>query len=164
LHTSSGWTLAVLAACGAGDATSYVARDPCAPLAMTAPAATATELDAIAAARALWRDRGVAAFDPSPTASPEPAASAGSIAIRFGDAAEVFHGVYDPGSATIMVNRAITDRATLAIVIAHELGHVFGLAHVAAVTRISLMNPGNVATPPTDADQLTLEAQWGACR
>jgi hypothetical protein len=63
-----------------------------------------------------------------------------------------------------MINRAITDRATIAIVIAHELGHVFGLAHVEAVTRISLMNPGNVTTPPTAADQLTLEAQWGTCR
>jgi hypothetical protein len=153
----------VLAACGADPQASYVARDPCAPLALTAPAATLLELDGIAAARTLWRDRGVAAFDPPPS-SPEPAASAESIAIRFGDAAAVFHGVYDPASATIMINRAITDRATLAIVIAHELGHVFGLAHVAAVTRISLMNPGNVATPPTDADQLTLEALWGACR
>ena len=152
----------MLAACGAGE-TSYVARDPCAPLALTAPAATLAELDGIAAARALWRDRGVAAFEPSP-ASPEPAATAEPIAIRFGDAAPVFHGVYDPASATIMINRAITDRTTLAVVIAHELGHVFGLAHVAAVTRISVMNPGNVVTPPTAADQLTLEAQWGACR
>jgi hypothetical protein len=161
---SSGWTLAVLTACGADQQTDYVARDPCAPLALTAPAATPAELDGIAAARTLWRDRGVAAFDPPPTSSLEPAASAEPIAIRFGDAAAVFHGVYDPPSATIMINRAITDRTTLAIVIAHELGHVFGLAHVAAVTRISLMNPGNVVTPPTDADQLTLAALWGACR
>ncbi|HZJ65224.1 MAG TPA: hypothetical protein VFD36_17050 [Kofleriaceae bacterium] len=158
MHTSSGWTLAVLAACGADQTTTYVARDPCAPLALTTPAATSDELDGIAAARALWRDRGVAAFDPVASTSGSP------IAIRFDDAAEVFHGVYDPESATIVINRAITDRATLAIVIAHELGHVFGLAHVAAVTRISLMNPGNLATPPTDADQRTLEALWGACR
>ena len=148
----------MLAACGADQTTTYVARDPCAPLALTAPAATADELDGIAAARALWRDRGVAAFEPAASASGSP------IAIRFDDAAEVFHGVYDPESATIAINRAITDRAALAIVIAHELGHVFGLAHVAAVTRISLMNPGNLATPPTDADQHTLEALWGACR
>lgn len=88
----------------------------------------------------------------------------GPIEIRFGDAAETFHGVYDPSSATITINRALTDRAALAIVIAHELGHVFGLAHVAAATRASLMNPGNLATPPTDADRRTLEALWGTCR
>lgn len=148
----------MLAACGADQATTYVARDPCAQLALTAPAATAAELDGIAAARGLWRDRGVSAFDPAPAPAPQP------IAIRFDDAAEVFHGVYDPESATIVINRAITDHATLAIVLAHELGHVFGLAHVAAVTRVSAMNPGNLVTPPTDADQRTLEALWGACR
>jgi len=168
LRKSSGWTLAALAACGADQTTTYVARDPCAPLALTTPGATESELDGIAAALVLWRDRGVAAFDPAPEPQREPApAATGSeppIAIRFGDAAEVFHGVYDPPSATIVINRAITDRTTLAIVIAHELGHVFGLAHVAAVTRISLMNPGNLVTPPTDADQRTLEALWGACR
>jgi hypothetical protein len=165
LRTSSGWTLAVLAACSADPAASHVARDPCAALAVTPADATSVELDGIAAALALWRDRGVSAFNPAtadPTASPDAAAPA--IAIRFDDAAAVFHGIYDPPSATITINRAITDRTTLAIVVAHELGHVFGLAHIAAATRASLMNPGNLVTPPTDADQRTLEALWGTCR
>lgn len=199
--------LAALTACSADPSASYLARDPCATLAVKAAGATALELDGIAAAFALWHDRGVSAFDASPvianpstanpstanpvtanpiTANPSTAnlgdavptdamptgaipdgATAGTIdpiAIRFDDAAEAFHGVYDPASATITINRALTDRATLAIVIAHELGHVFGLAHVPAATRASLMNPGNLATPPTDADQRTLEALWGTCR
>jgi predicted Zn-dependent protease len=63
----------------------------------------------------------------------------------------------------VLINRDLVDRTALAIVIAHELGHVFGLVHVAATTRLSLMNPGNVVTPPTDADQRALEAMWGAC-
>jgi hypothetical protein len=160
-----GWTLAVLAACSADPAASHVARDPCAGLAVTPVDATPVELDGIAAAFTLWRDRGVSAFDPAmadPTVAPDAAGSA--IAIRFDDAAETFHGVYDPPSATIAINRAITDRTTLAIVVAHELGHVFGLAHIPAATRASLMNPGNLVTPPTDADQRTLEALWGTCR
>jgi hypothetical protein len=163
LRTSSGWTLAVLAACSADPAASYVARDPCTPLAITSSAATPVELDGIAAALSLWRDRGVAAFDPASESAPAPGIAGAPVAIRFDDAGSAFHGIYDPPSATIAINRAITDRTTLAIVIAHELGHVFGLAHVAADTRASLMNPGNLVTPPTDADQQTLETLWGAC-
>jgi hypothetical protein len=184
--------LAALTACSADPSATYLARDPCAALVVNAADATPLELDGIAAAFALWRDRGVSAFDANPitanpitanpitanpiTANPGGAISADAvatdampdavspIAIRFDDAAETFHGVYDPASATITINRALTDRATLAIVIAHELGHVFGLAHVPAATRASLMNPGNLATPPTDADQRTLETLWGTCR
>ena len=48
-------------------------------------------------------------------------------------------------------------------VIAHELGHAFGLFHVPASERISLMNPGNLTTPPTTADQAALAALWGSC-
>jgi Zn-dependent protease with chaperone function len=150
--------LAALAACSADHAASYDARDPCAALAITPLDATPVELDGISGAISLWRDRGVSAFDPALAADPP------AVAIRFDDAAEAFHGVYDPASATIAINRGITDRTTLAIVVAHELGHVFGLAHVATVTRASLMNPGNLVTPPTDADQRTLEALWGTCR
>jgi hypothetical protein len=166
--------LAILTACSADPSASYLARDPCATLAVNAADATPLELDGIAAAFALWRERGVSAFDANPiTADAMPAGAMPSdatadtidaIAIRFDDAAETFHGIYDPPSATITINRALTDRPTLAIVIAHELGHVFGLAHVPAATRASLMNPGNLATPPTDADQRTLEALWGTCR
>jgi hypothetical protein len=150
--------LAVLTACSADPSASYIARDPCEALVVNTADASPLELDGITAALALWRDHGVSAFD-----APMPADAGGPIAIRFGDAAETFHGVYDPPSATITINRALTDRAALAIVIAHELGHVFGLSHIAAATRASLMNPGNLATPPTDADQRTLEALWGTC-
>jgi hypothetical protein len=162
--------LAALTACSADPAASYLARDPCETLAVSFADATPVELDGITAAFALWHDRGVSAFDTgipiADDAAPTGAIAddARPIAIRFDNAAETFHGVYDPPSATITINRAVTDRSTLAIVIAHELGHVFGLAHVAAATRASLMNPGNLATPPTDADQRTLEALWGTCR
>ena len=150
--------MVALAACSGADP-SYVARDPCAALAVTAPSATAFERDGIADALALWRARGVAAFDAETPDSAGP-----SIAIRFDAAGSAFHGVYDPPSNSVVVNRAITDRAMVAIVIAHELGHVFGLVHISASARVSLMNPGNLVTPPTDGDQRALEALWGACK
>jgi hypothetical protein len=170
----SWWMLAGLAACGGSDPSSYAPRDPCTALAISAPAATEVERDGIADALALWRGRGVSAFDrvapgttidaapgtPQPTSDAPPAAA---IEIRFSAAAAAFHGIYDPASASVLINRELVDRRALAIVIAHELGHVFGLAHIAAAARLSVMNPGNLATPPTEADQRALEALWGAC-
>ena len=156
--------LAALVACSAEPA-HYDARDACAPLAIAPVAATALESDGIADGIALWRDRGASAFDPAAgDAAPAPADAAPAIAIRFDDAAAAFHGVYDPASATIAINRSITDRTAIAIVVAHELGHVFGLVHIAPATRISLMNPGNLVTPPTDGDERALEALWGTCQ
>jgi hypothetical protein len=156
-----GWTIAVLAACGGSAGSEIPARDPCAQLAIVAVAPSDAQRDGIAGALALWRDRGVAAFDVA--TEPAPAATAVSLEIRFDDAADAFHGVYDPAGGRVLINRGITDPATLAIVIAHELGHVFGLVHIAPATRTSVMNPDNVITPPTDADQRALEALWGRC-
>jgi hypothetical protein len=187
--------LAGVTACGGTDPSGYAAHDPCAALVVSSAAATAVERDGIADALALWRGRGVSAFDQAapgqaigaaPTAASEPpgptpgsmpgptpeptidgapdaAPAVAAIEIRFDDAGAAFHGIYDPASASVLINRDLVDRTTLAIVIAHELGHVFGLVHIAAAARLSLMNPGNLVTPPTDADQRALEALWGVC-
>src|SRR5512139_2479225 len=155
--------IAALAACSGTDP-SYVARDPCAALAITTDAATSVQHDGICDALGLWRGRGVTAFELAALSVAPGAPPCPSIAVEFEDASANFHGVYDPASDRVLINRGITDRATLAIVVAHELGHVFGLAHVDADTRRSLMNPGNLLTPPTDEDQRELEALWGTCR
>lgn len=154
--------LAGVAACGPSDpSTSYVARDPCAALTIDIPAATPDQQSGIADALALWRGRGVAAFDLAQAGAAP--ADPSSIQIRFDDASATFHGLYDPASSSVLINRDLVDRSMLAIVIAHEFGHVFGLEHIPVAARVSLMNPGNLATPPTDEDQRALEAMWGAC-
>jgi hypothetical protein len=147
-----------LAACSGDSPESYLARDPCAALTIAAPTATPAQLDGIAAALVLWRDRGVAAFDPA-----APAAAPATLEIRFDPAGDAFHGIYDPVADRVLINRELPSDA-LGIVIAHELGHVFGLTHVAPAERSSLMNPGNLVTPPTDGDQRALESMWGRCR
>jgi hypothetical protein len=152
---------AAWAACGDPQASEGAgAHDACAAIAITTSTATPAEQAGIDGALALWRDRGVSAFDaamPGPTPGP-------TIDIQFADAAAVFHGVYDPTADRVLINRDLTDPATVAIVVAHELGHVFGLVHVSPAARQSLMNPGNLVTPPTDADQQAVQGLWGRCR
>jgi hypothetical protein len=140
------------------------AHDACAPLAVTAAVATPAEQAGIDGALALWRDHGVSAFDAAPGVAGPAGPAAATLDIQFADAAPVFHGVYDPDGDRVLINRDLTDPAPLAIVIAHELGHAFGLVHIAPAARLSLMNPGNLVTPPTDADQQAVEALWGRCR
>jgi hypothetical protein len=157
---------AACAACAAPQPSERAsAHDACAPLAIIAAAATPAEQAGIDGALALWRDHGVSAFDAAlpPDATPGGAPGA-TIDIQFADAAAVFHGVYDPAADRVVINRDLTDPVPIAIVIAHELGHAFGLVHISPATRISLMNPGNLVTPPTDADQQAVEALWGRCR
>src|SRR3954471_219791 len=85
------------------------AHDACAALAITAAAATPAEQAGIAGALALWRDRGVSAFDAAPPAGVAPAGAAPTLDIQFADAPAVFHGVYDPAGDRVLINRDLTD-------------------------------------------------------
>ena len=157
--------LALVAACGGSDPASVVAHDACAPLTLHVAAPTAIEQTGITDALALWRDHGLTVMTLREDAIAE-TNSPDAIDVRFEDAAETFHGMYDPPSASILINRDLTTGHTpdpLAIVIAHELGHVFGLVHIDPHERLSLMNADNLTTPPTDGDQRALEALWGVC-
>lgn len=116
--------------------------------------ASSVQTDGIAGAMALWRDHGAAALG---------AANGASLEVKFELATGAFHGLYDDRSGVIYVNERLTDPTTLSIVLAHELGHAFGLHHVSPDERPSVMNPGNLDIAPTDEDRRTLEALWGVC-
>ncbi|MDQ3364013.1 MAG: hypothetical protein M3680_01095 [Myxococcota bacterium] len=145
--------------CGDRDTTIDVTHDPCVALDVTSTAATPTQAAGIADAVGLWRAAGAPAIGGGGAGLP--VVGGATIEVRFEDAAPAFHGLYDDETGIIFVNERITDPDVIRIVIAHELGHAFGLPHVDG--RISLMNRGNLVTPPTAGDQHALETLWGRC-
>ena len=147
------FAITALTACsGGGDSTIDLTHDACAPLALVSAAPSELQLGGMQDGQALWRDRGAPALG---------LRAGATLEVRFEAAAANFHGLYDDEQGVIYVNTAIGERDVLAIVIAHELGHAFGLPHV--TDRVSIMNPGNRSTPPTADDQLALAALWGDC-
>lgn len=143
----------LLAACSAeGDAPIGLTHDACAPLALVSSIASSLQLDGIQAAQALWRDRGAPALG---------LRAGATLEVRFEAAAGAFRGLYDDREGVIYINDGIANESVLSVVIAHELGHAFGLVHV--TDRTSVMNPGNLTITPTADDQLELARLWGTC-
>lgn len=83
------------------------------------------------------------------------------VEIRFQKAAGAFHGLYDDERGIVFINSQLEGRP-LAITIAHELGHAFGLQHRSAAEP-SVMIPNNLTISPNPGDALRLQALWGTC-
>jgi hypothetical protein len=158
-----GLALVLVLGCSSDPATSLrTVFDPCAPLALVPdPTATAADRSSMALAIDLWRSAAfvqtqVDATSGAPAATPR-------LPIHFQAAAGAFHGLYDDRDGEIFVNQSFVADSARTITIAHELGHAFGLLHVPASERASLMNPNNTTVLPTALDVATLAASWGRC-
>jgi hypothetical protein len=160
--------------CGGGpESNSFTGTtfNPCGPVALVADAsATPDQRAAVTTALAWWNDvaraqltLAPAATDPAAAPATAPADAAPStVPIHFQQAADVFHGFYDPTTAQISINQDLSGTPA-SIAIAHEIGHAFGLVHIPASQRASVMNPGNLNVEPTLEDAATLTVRWGAC-
>jgi hypothetical protein len=137
-----------------------VAFDPCTPVTLVPDAtATAVELQGVAAGAALWNASAASDLLPGGAAG---GTGDPTLPIHFQVAGAPFHGLYDAPSGQIYINDDLSGDE-LAITIAHEIGHSFGLVHIPPDVRPSLMNPANLTVLPTAADVATLAGVWGRC-
>jgi len=157
--------LLLLVGCApAGSGVSGARFDLCQPLVVVPDAsATADELAGLGQALALWnQDAGARLSLPGADASASATADAPSLPQHFQMAAGNFHGLYDPATVQVFINLDLAGHE-LAVTIAHELGHAYGLVHVSPDVRASVMNPANLTVEPTAADAAALAAIWGTC-
>lgn len=150
-----GALLASACALDAGDTSIDVVFDPCSAAVVAAEGTEPHELEAIDAGLALWNQAAGLALARADVP--------GAIPIAFVLTLPSLFGVYDDEVGTITINRRIDAHDARSIVVAHELGHAFGLDHTAREEGASLMNPGNTTVPPTNEDVLRLRGLWGAC-
>jgi hypothetical protein len=158
--------------------------DACAPLEIgIAPVLTTEQMQGVTDALAMWNQSAGTALAPMTVAMPTTTSSTGAVEgstamapaapaamtstplvpLTFQVAAPPFHGLYDNRAGRIYVNQDLTDLAPLRITVAHEIGHAFGLPHVSASVRRSLMNAGNTTIGITPDDIDALAAIWGRC-
>src|SRR5262245_60542804 len=151
--------MSVAAAIGCGGAGigdgEPITFDACAPLTVESDANLSdAQAAGIDAAIALWNQR--AGTRLTRAAGPGPSGQeASGLPIHFQAAAPPFHGLYDAPNGQVFINTDL-DGEALAITITHEIGHAYGLTHVSADQRTSVMNPNNLVVEPTPEDVDTL--------
>ena len=90
-------------------------------------------------------------------------AAADALTIRFESGDAFYRAIYWDAWGEIAISRARLHEDDYAVAIAHELGHAFGLFHVPADQRLSVMNEGNLEAVPDEVDAQAVADLWAAC-
>lgn len=144
-------------ACGPADDVIDITYDPCSSLTIaSAPGNQASEIESIEAAIETWSHVIPTAIEVGPWTEDRSA-----LAIRFESGDTFYRAVYWDQVGEISISREHIDSADYPVAIAHELGHAFGLRHIAE--RPSVMNQGNLEIAPNGEDALAIAALWASC-
>lgn len=148
-----------LSACSARVQRFELIFDPCAPLVLEPGKGAGEEETAIIEdAIELWGE--VATIEAR--VAGDAADGARSLPVHFDDDVW-YYGRFHDGAGHLEVASWLEDPDTMAIVLAHEIGHAYNLYHVDPDDRPSVMNAGNLDVPPTARDGQELRSLWGSC-
>jgi Zn-dependent peptidase ImmA (M78 family) len=154
--------------------------DPCDNVVFVVdPDASANEMASVAAGLEMWNERAKTALTRQTAAETSDDVfvnddvvnddvvdddnHAPHVPVHFDPAGDAFFGYYDDEAGEVYINDGFTSDRARTITVAHELGHAFGLFHVDASDRPSLMNEGNTSVALTQEDVAALVALWGEC-
>jgi hypothetical protein len=148
------------AACAAPSDEPETIYDPCSPLHVAiSPTVTPSERAGVEAAIASW-----AARLPAQLALQDGGKPADDVLPIVFEHGSGMRGAYWDAEGWISINSDELRAAEYPFAIAHEMGHAFGLPHVDASERVSVMNVGNTTIAPTEADAAAVAALWASCQ
>lgn len=151
--------LGILPSC-ANDEEVRTVYDPCSPLTIVVPDdTTPVEVASIESAIAAWQH-----VLPARIVVGAGAQASDALPVRFESGDTFFRGIYWDAKGIISISRERLAPEDYPLAVAHEMGHAFGLVHVAATERPSVMNVSNLDVAPTDDDAAAVRVRWETCR
>jgi hypothetical protein len=147
------------------DDTIDITFDPCSPLTIVPGADTEQhELQSIEEALVAWDRVLPTRISVGTAAGGDGEIGDGELPISFEDGDTFYRAIYFDKWGEILISREKLAPEDYALAVAHELGHAFGLFHVPAQERASIMNVGNLDIVPSADDAFAVSALWDSCR